>query len=197
MMKCVQLHDNNKNLYSISRSATKYKNDLHYEDTQPGSPADKISSTVSAKMSKQGAKSAALKQLHENWRRKALHGKFPQRCSQADIDGESTFSWLKSSGLKAETEGFIFAAQDQSLKTKNYIANIMKAGTDATCRFCGIHKETIDHLISACPVLAREEYLARHNRVAQYVHWRICKSFSIEVGDKWYEHETPPVVEND
>ena len=197
MMKCVQLHDNNKKLYSISRSATKYKNDLHYEDTQPGSPADKISSTVSAKMSKQGAKSAALKQLHENWRRKALHGKFPQRCSQADIDGESTFSWLKSSGLKAETEGFIFAAQDQSLKTKNYIANIMKAGTDATCRFCGIHKETIDHLISACPVLAREEYLARHNRVAQYVHWRICKSFSIEVGDKWYEHETPPVVEND
>ena len=154
------------------------------------------SSTMYAKRIKESAKTAGYKQLHKNWREKPLHGKFPHRAMQADVDTESTFSWMKSSGLKAETEGFILAAQDQSLKTKNYIAKIMKTGDDPNCRYCGIHKETVNHLISGCPILAKKEYLDRHNKVAQYVHWKICKYYNIAETDKWYEHLTPPVLEN-
>ena len=31
-----------------------------------------------------------------------------------------TYQWLKSGGLKSETEGFIIAAQDQAIKTNYY-----------------------------------------------------------------------------
>ena len=72
----------------------------------------------------------------------------------------------------------------------------MKTSSDPQCRYCNQYCETIDHLISGCPVLAKREYLIRHNKVAQYVHWNICKHYGLHTTDKWYEHETPPVREN-
>ena len=47
-----------------------------------------------------------------------LHGKYPQLVKQADVDHNKNHRWLKAPGLKAETEGFIIAAQDQSLPTR-------------------------------------------------------------------------------
>ena len=80
------------------------------------------------------------------------------RCQKADIDVTATHQWLRSSGLKSETEGFIMAAQDQSLFTRNYQANVLKTGVDDKCRFCDKFTETIDHLISSCLILAPTEY---------------------------------------
>ena len=194
MMQCVLTHEENKKLHSITRKATKYKSELCYEEAISN---ESVSATTNAKITKQVAKRAAMQQLHKNWQSKALHGKFAQRSSQADVDCDDTFAWLKSSGLKIATEGFILAAQDQSLKTKNYIANIMKASKDSSCRYCHTYKETIDHLVSGCPTLARKEYIERHNKVAQYVHWKLCKHYQLEASDQWYEHQTPPVIENE
>ena len=118
----------------------------------------------------------------------------PKRVIEEDVDTAKSFSWLKSSTLKAETEGFVLAAQDQSLKTKNYIKNVMKTGDDSSCRFCKQQSETVDHLISGCSVLATNEYIVRHNKVARYVHWRLCKKYQLTTTEKWYEHETPPVM---
>jgi hypothetical protein len=36
--------------------------------------------------------------------------------------------------------------------------------TDSKCRTCQQHDEKIDHIISACPILAKEEYIKRHDR---------------------------------
>ena len=72
----------------------------------------------------------------------------------------------------------------------------MKVQNDGKCRFCDQQLETIDHLISQCPILAKHEYLKRHNRVAQYVHWQLCKFYKLEAKETWYDHETPPVIEN-
>ena len=55
--------------------------------------------------------------------------------------------WLNASGLKAETEGMIIAAQDQSLATRMYHHRIIKDGTDPQCRIGGKYEETIDHII--------------------------------------------------
>ena len=192
---CVIWTAQTKKLYSINRSATKYKKELNCED--PVEKIPEVSATISAKATKAIAKNAAQKQLHQNWSNKALHGKFSQRCTQADVDKENTFSWLKSSGMKPETEGFIIAAQDQSLQTNNYKVHIQKTGTNAMCRYCREHQETIDHLVSGCPTLAINEYLIRHNKVAQYVHWKVCQHFDLKVVDRWYEHQTPPVTENE
>ena len=85
---------------------------------------------------------------------------------------------LRSSGLKAATEGFIMAAQDQSLWTRNFQANVIRNGTSPNCRLCDKFNKTIDHLISGCPTLAKTEYVNRHNRVGTYIHWKICKYYN-------------------
>ena len=73
----------------------------------------------------------------------------------------------------------------------------MKTGDDSSCRFCKEKSETIDHLISGCSILATNEYIVRHNKVAKYVHWKICKYYQFTTEDKWYDHETPPVMSNE
>ena len=89
---------------------------------------------------------------------------------------------------------FIVAAQDQSLFTRNFQANILHNGADPRCRFCKISSKTIDHLISGCTILAPNEYTNRHNRVGQYIHWKICNHYNIETPNKLCEHKPLPVV---
>ena len=42
---------------------------------------------------------------------------------------------------------------------------ILKAETDSTCRLCQKFDETVHHIISVCPILAKEQYIKRHDRV--------------------------------
>ena len=83
-----------------------------------------------------------------------------------------------------ETEGFIVAAQDQSLFTRNFQANILYNGADPRCRFCNTSTETIDQLISGSTILAPNEYTNRHHRVGQYIHWKICNHYNIGTPNK-------------
>ena len=92
-------------------------------------------------------------------------------------------------------EGFIIDAHDKSLFTRNYQANILHNGTDESCRLCEDKLETIDHLVSGCSVLTPNEYKYRHDRVGQYLHWKILNYFSIETNSNWYEHHPEPVTE--
>ena len=131
-----------------------------------------------------------------NWKDKALHGKYPKRISEADVDYHQTNKWLKATGLKSETEGLIIAAQDQSLSTRSYHHHIIKDGTDPLCRICGQFEETINHIVSGCPQLAKSEYINRHDKAGTYLHWKICRANNIKTTDKWYEHEPPTVTEN-
>ena len=94
-----------------------------------------------------------------------------------------------------ETEGFIVAAQDQSLFTRNFQANILYNGADPRCRFCNTSTETIDQLISGSTILAPNEYTKRHNRVGQCIRWQICNHYNIETPNKWYEHKPLPFVD--
>ena len=57
--------------------------------------------------------------------------------------------------------------------------------------------ETIDHIISGCPVLAPKEYKLRHDRVGQYIHWVICKQHGAQHTTHWYEHHPEPVTETE
>ena len=118
-----------------------------------------------------------------------MHGQYPKRVNKSDIDKESTYKWLKSSSLKGETEGFIIAA------TNNYRNKIIKDGTNPKCRLCHDYDETIEHITSGCPVLAKREYLERHDKALIYMHLKICKYYNVEVPFRWYEHKTSTVVE--
>ena len=70
--------------------------------------------TSNGRRTKAKAKHQGRQQLRSKGESKALHGKYPQRVKQADVDQEKTHRWLKAAGLKAETDGFIIAARDQS-----------------------------------------------------------------------------------
>ena len=64
----------------------------------------------------------------------------------------------------------------------------MKDGTDPLSRICTKQQETIDHLISGCPELAKVEYSQRHDKVAYDIHCGICWQYNIEVNANYYEH---------
>ena len=54
--------------------------------------------------------------------------------------------------------------------------------------------EKIDHIISACPIPAKEQYIKRHDRVCAQLHFNICKETGVQLDKKeWYEHVPKPV----
>ena len=112
----------------------------------------------------------AQDQIKQRWEEKQMHGQYPKRIGEKDVDHQMTKQWLKTAGLKSETEVFIIAAQDQAIKTNYYWNN-----PDPMCQTCGHFQATIDHIVAGCPELAQTEYLHRHNKAATYLHWNICK----------------------
>ena len=189
----VKDHDNKRSLYSISRQSMTISRELEVPAIPP---AEDEASTIYARKTKAKAKHQGCQQVMSKWESKALHSKYPQWVKQADVDQDKTHRWLKGAGLKAETEGFIIAAQDQTLSTWWYQRNVLKKPyIDPKCRLCGHFDEAIDHLVSGCPELAKTEYIQRHNKAAAHMHWKIFKEFGIEVKDRWYEHEPTTVTE--
>ena len=131
----------------------------------------------------------------ERWEAKPIHGQYCINVNKPYVDKAATNAWLTSGDLKGETEGFIAAAQDQSLLTRNYQHYVLKDNTtDGLCRLCHSKTESIDHLLTGCEILAPTQYLKRHNNAASYLHWILCKDNGIEVTDSWYEHDPPKIV---
>jgi len=91
------------------------------------------------------------------------------------------FLWLLKGDLKTETESEIVAAQDQALQTKFYATKILNTETDSKCRLCQQFHATVDHIISACPILAKEWYIKRHDRVCAQLHFNICKETGVQL----------------
>ena len=194
MLKLVLEHENRKKLHSVVKEAIKFGNEL--DVNLESEFENEIKATENARKLKQIGKKNGTKKLYDTWKQKPLHGQYALRSEKADVDLRDTHQWLRSAGLKAETEGFIIAAQDQSLSTRNFQANILHNGADPKCRICDKSTETIDHIVSGCSVLAPTEYKNRHDRVGQYIHWKVCKEYSIETSDNWYEHKPEPVVDD-
>jgi phospholipid N-methyltransferase len=76
------------------------------------------------------------------------------------------------------------AAQDQALHKKYYATKILNTKTDSKCRLCQQFDETIDHIISACPILAKEQYIKRNDRVSAQLHFNIWKETGVQLDKK-------------
>ena len=101
--------------------------------------------------------------LKEKWKNKVTHGQYIRNIDRQLISEEDAFLWLLKGDLKAETESETVAAQDRALQTKYYATKILNTETDSKCRLCQQFDETIDHTISACPILAKEQKTKRHD----------------------------------
>ena len=87
----------------------------------------------------------------------------PRNLDGKLVDIEQSYRWLKTGNIKGETESKIVAAQDEAISTNCFKNTILKEEIESKCRLCKQHEETIDHLISVCPILAKNEYLMRHD----------------------------------
>jgi len=66
-------------------------------------------------------------------------------------------------------------------KTKYYATKLLNSDTDSKCRLCQQCDETVDNVISACPILAKEPYIKRHDRVCAQLHFNICKETGVQL----------------
>ena len=135
----------------------------------------------------------SIRKRIEDWSGKQLHGKFKRETE--DLSGVS-WNWVRTGELK-ETEGLIFAAQDQALRTNAVKARIENQNVSSKCRMCGSHDETVQHILCSCPKLAQTEYKKRHDVVGRVIHWELCKEYGVECSDKWCEHSPKSIEENE
>ena len=98
---------------------------------------------------------------------KQLYGHFKLLIS--NISHDKTWTWLRKGNFKRGTESLLMAVQNSAIRTNHIKARIDKTQQNSKCRLCGDRDETINHIISECSKLA----------------------------NKWYMHNTAPVLEND
>ena len=65
------------------------------------------------------------------------------------------------------------------------------------CRLCDESSETVMHLSSGCPVLAKLKYRIRHDIVGKHIHWLLLKKYGMPTGNKLYIHVPNVVTERD
>lgn len=134
----------------------------------------------------------------EAWKKKEIHGRFPAIMNQPGIYYPETMSWLLTSNIFAETEGFMFAIQDGIIATRNYRRYILKEQIDDKCRMCNAIGETIEHIMSGCTTLAPIEYTYRHNNVAKIIHQELAFMCNfLKDRTPYYQYEPASVLEND
>ncbi|XP_039276066.1 uncharacterized protein LOC111055986 [Nilaparvata lugens] len=132
----------------------------------------------------------------EAWKQKELHGRFAAALHSDCVDRKESIEWLQTSGIFGETEGFMFAIQDQVISTRAYKRYVMGLTVDSSCRLCRKAIESIQHICGGCSVLANTEYLQRHNDVAKVVHQAMAKRYELIASEVPYYKCKPEMVLN-
>ena len=125
---------------------------------------------------------------------KQLYGRF--KWLMNNISHNKTWTWLRKGNFKREIESLLIAAQDSAIRTNHIKVRIDKTQQNSKCRLCGGRDETINHIISECSKLAQREHKARHDWVGKVSHWEMCKKLKFSHTNKWYMHNSAPVLEN-
>jgi hypothetical protein len=73
----------------------------------------------------------------------------------------------------------------------------LKQEIENRCRLCKEYEETVDHLTSECPTLAKNEYIIIHDKVCTHLHYSMCKKLETETAENWYSHIPQPVTEHE
>jgi len=73
--------------------------------------------------------------------------------------------------------------------TKYHATEILYTETDCKCRLCEEFDETVEHIISASPILTKEQYIKRRDRVCVQIYFNIRKEIGVKLDNKyWYNH---------
>jgi hypothetical protein len=118
-----------------------------------------------------------------------MHGQFPCSLDEKLVDKGQSYWWLKF--------GHIKEAQDQAISTNYFKRKILKEEIENKCWLCKEYEKTIDHLTSGCPILAKNEYIIRHDKVCTHLHYSMCKTLGTETTENWYTHIPKPVCQHE
>ena len=137
---------------------------------------------------------------------KSMHGQFFRRSKERDevsaeiVEGPRSWDWVKAGYLTPSTESYLFAAQEQAIRT-NYRSRKLYKEKDVNgelisdkCRVCGKEVETVNHVAGGCGVLMEGPGTVRHDRVGLRVYWELCRKYEVDCSARWYEHKPLPVA---
>ena len=111
-------HGKGKFLHSVVKEAREFAREMELDlETEFDR---EMKNTENALKLARIAKENGKKAIDTAWKSKSLHSKYALQSEKAGADLNHTHQSLRSSGLKAETEGFIITAQGQSLYTRNF-----------------------------------------------------------------------------
>ena len=82
-LKLVNQHEESRKSYSIKKYTDKFKKEVNVKEI---ARKNNESVTKLAKRVKQHAKSQALDNIKQKWQSKAMHGQYPSRIKEADVD---------------------------------------------------------------------------------------------------------------
>ena len=110
MLQLALKHEKEKGSHSVVKEAKKFAHEI-YLDLETEFDGE-IKNTENAQKLKRIAKEKGKKAIVSAWKSKPFRSQRSLRSQKADVDLHDTHQWLRSARLKAETEGFIVAAQD-------------------------------------------------------------------------------------
>ena len=150
-----------------------------------------VASTLGSEETKEDYRKRREEERKETLRGKKLHGAFLEGIK--GVADERTWQWLRAGYLAKSTETFVFAAQEQALRTRFTRSKVDGEEIETCCRVCEEQIETIPHIVSGCNVLAQTRYKTRHDKMGLRVYWELCRKYGIECSEKWYR-EIPDEV---
>jgi hypothetical protein len=71
----------------------------------------------------------------------------------------------------------------------------MKIETDSKIRLCQQLDERVEHIISACPILAKEHYIKRQDTVCAQLQFNTCKEIGVKLDNEHWYDQVPKTVE--
>jgi lipopolysaccharide export LptBFGC system permease protein LptF len=150
VVNIIRSHDSNQpHMNSTAKAAAKITDELSQSNKNNDMKQDGIQNT----------KARLAESSKEKWENKVMHGQYIRSIDKHLISEEDMFLWLSKGDLKVETESEIVAAQNQALQTKYHATKILQTEKDSKCRLCHQFEETVDHIMAACPILVKEQYI--------------------------------------
>ena len=70
-----------------------------------------------------------------------------------------------------------------------YTHPVLQTETDSQCRLCKQSDKTVEHIISACPILVTAQHINRHDTVCTELHFNICNEIGVKLDNRhWCDH---------
>ena len=126
-------------------------------------------------------------------RAKVIHGVDYTQIENLGL--EHCSRWLVDGFLSPSDEAKILVAQDGTLKTRKYCAEVLKEQVSPVCRLCKNELESVGHILSACEKHKFTLYKSRHDEALRPVVKALCTLNGI-ISPK-PRKGVPHVLEND